>query len=295
MASRSARVSQVGWVGLLCNLVLAAGKAAAGIAGHSQAVLADALHSLTDSVTDVAVILGVKYWTAPADEDHPHGHGRIETLITVAIGLVVGAVAIGMGVHAIRGLRSEALMVPSGVALGVALASIVIKEVLYQWTARVGREVKSPALVANAWHHRSDAISSIPAAVAVGVALIDPEWAVVDRVGAVVVCLLILQASWRILRPALDQLVDAGAPAAARKRIEELALEVDGVEDAHAVRTRYVGSELAVDLHVEVDGGLSVGEGHSIAVAVRRKLLEDGPDVTDAVIQIEPHKLPTGS
>jgi cation diffusion facilitator family transporter len=285
----------VGWVGLLCNLALAAGKAAAGIAGHSQAVLADALHSLTDSVTDVAVILGVKYWTAPADEDHPHGHGRIETLITVAIGLVVGAVAIGMGVHAIRGLRSEALMVPSGVALGVALASIVIKEVLYQWTARVGREVKSPALVANAWHHRSDAISSIPAAVAVGVALIDPEWAVVDRVGAVVVCLLILQASWRILRPALDQLVDAGAPAAARRRIEELALEVDGVEDAHAVRTRYVGSELAVDLHVEVDGGLSVGEGHSIAVAVRRKLLEDGPDVTDAVVQIEPHKLPTGS
>jgi cation diffusion facilitator family transporter len=295
MASRSARVSQVGWVGLLCNLALAAGKAAAGIAGNSQAVLADALHSLTDSVTDVAVILGVKYWTAPADEDHPHGHGRIETLITVAIGLVVGAVAVGMGAHAIRGLRSDVLIVPSGVALGVSLASIAIKEVLYRWTARVGREVKSPALVANAWHHRSDAISSIPAAVAVGVALIDPEWAVVDRVGAVVVCLLILQASWRILRPALDQLVDTGAPTAARKRIEELALEVDGVEDAHAVRTRYVGSELAVDLHVEVDGGLSVGEGHSIAVAVRRKLLENGPDVTDAVVQIEPHKLPTGS
>lgn len=285
----------MGWVGLLCNLALAAGKAAAGIAGNSQAVLADALHSLTDSVTDVAVILGVKYWTAPADEDHPHGHGRIETLITVAIGLVVGAVAVGVGAHAIRGLRSEVLIVPSGVALGVSLASIAIKEVLYRWTARVGREVKSPALVANAWHHRSDAISSIPAAVAVGVALIDPEWVVVDRVGAVVVCLLILQASWRILRPALDQLVDTGAPAAARKRIEELALEVDGVEDAHAVRTRYVGSELAVDLHVEVDGGLSVGEGHSIAVAVRRKLLEDGPDVTDAVVQIEPHKLPTGS
>ncbi len=295
MASRVAKVVRVGWVGLLCNLALAAVKAAAGIVGHSQAVLADALHSLTDSVTDIAVILGVRFWTAPADEDHPHGHGRIETLITVAIGLVVGAVAVGMGAQAIRGLRSDVLFVPSGVALGVALASIAIKEVLYRWTARVGREVRSPALVANAWHHRSDAISSIPAAAAVGVALIDPEWVVVDRVGAVVVCILILQASWRILRPALDQLVDAGAPAAARKRIEELALEVDGVEDAHAVRTRYVGSELAVDLHVEVDGGLSVGEGHSIAVAVRRKLLEDGPDVTDAVVQIEPHKLPTGS
>ena len=288
-------MSQVGWVGLLCNLTLAAAKAAAGIFGHSQAVLADALHSLTDSITDVAVILGVRYWTAPADEDHPHGHGRIETLITVVIGLVVGTVAIGMGTHAIRGLRNAPEAAPTGIALVVALISIVVKEVLYQWTKKVGREVRSPALEANAWHHRSDAISSIPAAAAVGVALIAPDWAMVDRVGAVVVCLLILQVSWRILRPALDQLIDAGAPASARRYIEKLALEVDGVEAAHAVRTRYVGSDLAVDLHVEVDGGLSVGEGHLIAVAVRRKLVEEGPDVTDALVQIEPHQLPNRS
>jgi len=293
MTSASSRVSRVGWVGLLCNLALAAAKAAAGILGHSQAVLADALHSLTDSVTDIAVILGVRYWTAPADEDHPHGHGRIETLITVVIGLTIGAVAIGMGTQAIRGLRHGPEVAPSGIALVVALISIVVKEILYRWTARVGREVRSPALVANAWHHRSDAISSIPAALAVAVTLIDPEWAVVDRVGAVVVCLLILQASWHILRPALDQLIDAGAPAADRRRIEELALQVDGVEAAHAVRTRFVGADLAVDLHVEVDGGLSVAEGHVIAVAVRRKLLEEGPNVNDAVVQIEPHALPT--
>ena len=153
--------------------------------------------------------------------------------------------------------------------------------------------MRSPSLVANAWHHRSDAISSIPAAVAVAVTLIDPEWAVVDRVGAIVVCLLILQASWHILRPALDQLIDAGAPAADRRLIEELALQIDGVESAHAVRTRYVGADLAVDMHVEVDGGLSVAEGHRIAVAVRRKLLDEGPSVHDALVQIEPHRLPT--
>jgi cation diffusion facilitator family transporter len=293
MTSATSRVSRVGWVGLLCNLVLAAAKAAAGILGHSQALLADALHSLTDSVTDIAVILGVRYWTAPADEDHPHGHGRIETLITVVIGLAIGAVAIGMGAQAIRGLRHGPEVAPTGIAFVVALISIVVKEILYRWTARVGREVRSPALVANAWHHRSDAISSIPAAVAVAVTLIDPEWAVVDRVGAVVVCLLILQASWRILRPSIDQLIDAGAPAADRRRIEELALQVDGVEAAHAVRTRFVGADLAVDLHVEVDGGLSVAEGHVIAVAVRRKLLEEGPNVNDALVQIEPHRLPT--
>jgi cation diffusion facilitator family transporter len=281
-------------MGLLCNLVLAAAKVAAGILGHSQAVLADALHSLTDSVTDIAVILGVRYWTAPADEDHPHGHGRIETLVTVLIGLAIGGVAIGMGVEAIRGLRDGPETSPTGIALAVALISIAVKEALYRWTAKVGREVRSPALEANAWHHRSDAISSIPAALAVAVTLIDPEWAVVDRVGAVVVCLLILQASWSILRPSIDQLIDAGAPAADRRRIEELALRVDGVEAAHAVRTRYVGPDLAVDLHVEVDGGLSVGEGHTIAVAVRRKLVEEGPNVTDALVQVEPHRLPAG-
>jgi len=280
-------------VGLLCNLLLAAAKAAAGIFGHSQAVLADALHSLTDSVTDIAVILGVRYWTAPADEDHPHGHGRIETLVTVVIGLAIGGVAIGMGTQAIRGLRDGPDTAPTGIAFVVALASIVVKEVLYRWTARVGREVRSPALEANAWHHRSDAISSIPAAIAVAVTLIDPAWAVVDRVGAVVVCLLILQASWRILRPSIDQLIDAGAPASDRSRIEKLALQVDGVEAAHAVRTRYVGADLAVDLHVEIDGGLSVGEGHTIAVAVRRKLVEEGPNVIDALVQIEPHRLPS--
>lgn len=277
---------------MLCNLVLAAAKAAGGILGHSQAVIADALHSLTDSVTDIAVILGVRYWSAPADEDHPHGHGRIETLITVVIGLAVGAVAIGMGVEAIRGLREGSASAPTGMALSVALVSIVVKEILFRWTAKVGREVRSPALVANAWHHRSDAISSIPAAAAVAFAMIDPEWVVVDRVGAVVVCLLILQASWKILRPAIDQLIDAGAPASDRRRIEELALQVDGVEAAHAVRTRYVGSDLAVDLHVEIDGGLSVGDGHAIAVAVKRKLVDEGPNVTDALVQIEPHRLP---
>ncbi len=287
------RVRRVGWVGLLCNLLLAAAKAAAGIFGHSQAVLADALHSLTDAVTDIAVILGVRYWSAPADEDHPHGHGRIETLVTVVIGIAIGAVAVGMGIGAIRGLRHEPEANPAGIALGVALFSIGVKEVLYRWTAAVGRDVGSPALEANAWHHRSDAISSIPAAVAVAVSIVDPEWAVVDRVGAVVVCLLILQASWRILRPAVDQLIDAAAPVGERRRIEEIALTVDGVKAAHAVRTRYIGAELAVDLHVEVDGGLTVDDGHAIAVAVRRSLIENGPKVVDAVVQIEPHRVPS--
>ena len=279
---------RAGWVGLVSNLGLAAAKAAAGVLGHSHAVLADAVHSLSDLATDIAIILGVKFWSAPADENHPHGHGRIETLVTVVIGLALAAVAIGMGVRAITGLQRGVETPPTGIALAAAVLSIVVKEALYRWTAGVGRRVRSSATMANAWHHRSDAFSSVPAAAAVAVSLVDPEWAVVDRVGAVVVCLLILQASWRILLPAVEQLIDRGAPAADRRRIEKLALEVDGVESAHAVRTRYVGAELSVDLHVEVDGSLSVTEGHGIAMAVRRKLVEEGPDVADAVVQIEP-------
>jgi cation diffusion facilitator family transporter len=286
-----AGVKQVGWVGLLCNLLVAALKAAAGLLGNSQAVLADSLHSLTDCITDVAVILGVKYWTEPADERHPHGHGRIETLVTVAIGLAVAGAAVGVGLGAIRGLKDEPIEGPALIAMAAALVSIGVKEALYRWTRRKARLLRSPALEANAWHHRSDAISSIPAAVAVGAAVIAPQWAVVDRVGAVVVCLLILQAAWRILSPAVDQLIDAGAPAAERKKIEKLAIGVPGVESAHAVRTRYLGSRLAVDLHVEVDGGLSVAEGFTIAKEVRRKLVEEGPHVADVIVQIEPHVL----
>jgi len=285
-----AQVLRAGWVGLVCNLTLAGLKGAAGVLGHSQAVLADAVHSLSDLATDIAVILGVHYWTRPADENHPHGHGRIETLVTVAIGLTLGAVAVGLGLRAIRGLRDGVATPPSVIALAAALLSVAVKEALYRWTAAIGRRVRSSATVANAWHHRSDALSSIPAAAAVGVALIDPEWAVVDRVGAIVVCLLILQAAWRILRPAVDQLVDTAAPAADRQRIEQLALEVEGVEAAHALRTRYIGAALAVDLHVEVNGAMSVADGHEIAKAVRRKLVDEGPDVADAIVQVEPQR-----
>jgi cation diffusion facilitator family transporter len=290
-----AQVRRAGWVGLLSNLGLAGIKAAAGILGNSQAVLADAVHSLSDLATDVALILGVRYWSAPADEEHPHGHGRIETLVTVAIGLLLGTVAVGIGVRAIRGLRDGVDVAPTAIALGAAVISIAVKEVLYRWTVAVGQRVRSTATIANAWHHRSDAFSSVPAAAAVAVTLVAPQWAVVDRVGAVVVCLLILQASWRIVSPAVNELIDAAAPARVRRRIEELALEVDGVESAHAVRTRYLGSDLAVDLHVEVDGGLSVAEGFAIANAVRQKLVEEGPHVADAIVQIEPHVLRPGA
>jgi cation diffusion facilitator family transporter len=282
-----ARIRFAGWVGLVVNLVLASAKLIAGIVGHSQAVVADAVHSVTDIVTDLALIFGVRFWSAPADEDHPHGHGRYETVITAFIGLMVAAAAVSIGWSAVRSLGTPS-MPPSGIALGAALASIVSKELLYQWTKRYGRRTRSTALVANAWHHRTDALSSIPVAIAVALAMVDHSLLVVDRIGAIVVAVFILHASFRIVRPAIDQLVDAAAPSADRELIERLALDVEGVRAAHALRTRYVGSELAVDVHVEVDGDLSVSDGFEIARKVKRDLLERGPDIADVVVQIEP-------
>jgi len=281
-------VQHAGAVGLAGNLVLAGLKFAAGIAGHSQAVVADAVHSLTDVATDVMVILGAHFWTAPADADHPPGHRRIETVITLAIGLTLASVAVGLGWQAVRGLGHDFQSAPAGIALAAALLSIVVKEWLYRWTVAVGRRLDSPALVANAWHHRSDALSSVPVALAVAIALVAPEWAFVDRVGAVVVCVFILHAAWRIVRPSVAELVDAGAPEAERRHLEELAHEVEGVRAAHALRTRYSGPQLAVDLHIEVDGGITVAEGYEIAKRVRRRLIEEGPNVADVLVQVEP-------
>jgi cation diffusion facilitator family transporter len=283
------RIILAGWVGLVINLCLTAAKLAAGIAGHSQAVIADAVHSLTDIVTDIAVIFGVRYWSAPADESHPHGHGKFETLVTAFIGIMVAVAAVSIGWDAVASFGRPAAP-PSVIALVAALLSIVVKEALYRWTRSIARETGSAATLANAWHHRSDAMSSVPVAAAVAVAIVDHRLLVVDRVAALVVALFVLHAAFRIIRPTIDQLVDAGAPRAHRRQLERLALAVDGVESAHALRTRWVGSELAVDLHVEVDPGLSVAEGFEIARRVKRELTARDSSVADVMVQIEPRK-----
>lgn len=289
MDSRVSQVRFAGWMGLVVNLALAAAKLSAGLLGHSQAVVADAVHSLSDTVTDIALILGVRYWSAPADERHPHGHRRFETLVTVFIGLMVAAAAVGIGWDAVTSFGRPSHP-PSAIALAAALLSIGVKEALYRWTAKMGKKTGSSALVANAWHHRTDALSSVPVAIAVSIAMIDHRFAVVDQIGALVVAVFVLHAAFRIIRPALDELVDAGAPKAHRKELERLALEVEGVRAAHALRTRYIGSELAVDVHIEVDAELSVADGFAIASEVKHDLLKRGPDVADVVVQIEPHE-----
>jgi cation diffusion facilitator family transporter len=288
MAGQVAVVQRVTWVGLAANLLLCAFKFAAGLLGNSAAVVADAVHSLSDGVTDVAVLVGIRYWSRPPDEGHPYGHKRIETLVTAFIGVMLTAAAFGLGYEAVVGLAAPREDAPSLVALVAALSSLAVKEVLYHYTRIAGRKVRSSALAANAWHHRTDALSSIPVAAAVGLALFDPTLAFLDHVGALLVAVMVLVAAWKIAAPALDQLIDRGACAADAAAIQRLAEAVPGVREVHGLRTRFAGVGILVDVHVLVTGSLTVCEGHRIADEVKRVLVTDGPNIEDVVVHIEP-------
>ena len=285
---RMRQTREITWIGVFINLGLAAVKFAAGILGSSQAVIADAVHSLSDLGTDFAVILGVRYWSAPPDEDHPYGHLRIEALITVLIGLALAGVALGLGYKALTTIRMPHPRPTSWIALIGPAVSIVLKEGLYRRTIRVGKQVRSQALVANAWHHRSDALSSLPALIAVSVAAVHPAWSFFDHAGAVLISLFILKVAWDIVRPSISELTDGGASKEDRERIRGHALGVPGVKAAHKIRTRQFGGNLSVDLHILVDPEMSVRKGHAISEEVKRVLIRNGPDILDVVVHLEP-------
>jgi cation diffusion facilitator family transporter len=276
--------------GMAANLGLFVLKLAGGILASSLAVVADAVHTLCDTSTDVAILIGVRYWTKPPDAEHPHGHRRIETVITIGIALVIAGVSVGLITYAIETLRAGGMPQPGWLAFAAALISIVVKEALYRWTRRVGARIDSSAVLANAWHHRSDALSSAPAAVAVALAALHPQWSFLDPVGALIVSLFIIVAAWGIARPALGQLIDTGAPEPDRDRIRTIALDTTHVLHVEAIRTRYVGPGLQVDLHVQVDGSMSVRDGHDVAGHVKHRLLEEGPGVVDVVVHLEPYE-----
>lgn len=280
-------VKRVTFIGLVLNLLLSALKITAGIFGKSQAVIADGVHSISDCATDIAVIVGSTYWSAPPDDSHPHGHRRIETAITVFIGIALFAVALLMGWNAVTTFTDEDDP-PRLIAFFASIISIIVKELLYHWTVRKGKKIKSSAVVANAWHHRSDAISSIPASLAVIFSIFMPDHSFIDNIGAIAVCLFILNAAYKISWPALKELTDAGAGEQICVSIENIARSVEGVKDVHKCRTRYLGSGIQVDMHVLVNPEMSVRSGHEISAAVKKELLDQVDDIIDVVVHLEP-------
>lgn len=280
-------IRRVTWWGAVINVILAIGKCSAGWLGGSQALVADGIHSLSDLISDALILFGVHFWTKPADECHPHGHGRYEIAVTLWVGLLLLAAGGGILWHAYQApVSAEG---PKLLTLWVALGSIAAKEFLFRWTDRVGRQIQSAALRANAWHHRSDAFSSVPVAVAILGSFLMPEWTGLDRIGAVIVALFIMNAARKIILNAWNQLMDVGADADLIEKLTASAFAIEGVEDVHKVRSRFLcGSTVSVDLHVTVDPQMSVYDGHEIASLVKRTLIQEFSEVNDVIVHIEP-------
>ncbi|MBK9575921.1 MAG: cation transporter [Fibrobacterota bacterium] len=284
----STRVRQITWVGIWVNLVLSIAKIFAGIVGNSKALIADGIESGADIVTSLALVVGSKFWSAPPDKDHPYGHRRIETIMTLGIGVVVGVVGLSIIWNALSSIRMGIHSHPTILALVVAVVSVLSKEWLFQWSAREGRKIQSMSVIANAWHHRSDAISSIPVVLSVGAAQFFPEWSFLDAIGAIIAGGFILKASFDIAWPALRQMIDTGAAQSTVAKLESIATSVQGVRSVHSLRTRYLGSSIGVDLHIVVDPEITVVQGHEIGDEVEAQMKAQLPEVCEVLIHLDP-------
>ena len=294
-SSREKGIYKVTIVGSIVNFLLLVFKFFAGIAGHSAAMLADAVHSLSDFITDIVVIVFVRIAGKPEDKGHDYGHGKYETLATAIIGLLLLCVGFGIfwnGASSIYTfLRGGQLESPGVVALVAALVSIVSKEILYQYTVIQGKKLNSQAVIANAWHHRSDALSSIGTAIGIGGAiLLGDHWRVLDPVAAVVVSFFIMKVSVRLLIPCVDELLEKSLPEDVEKEIEQTVLSFPGVSQPHHLRTRRIGNYYAIELHVRMDGKITLEEAHSTATAIENKLKEMFGNGTHVGIHVEPTK-----
>ena len=283
------RIRNITLAGLLANILLSVIKLAMGLAGNSQAVVADALHSFSDTSSDFMILFGVKYWTAPADHGHPFGHQKIESFVTLGIGLILMGVAVGIGYNAILSLMSPGKQLPlSWLTFLAPLLSFVVKEILFKVTYRVGIETRSSSVKANAWHHRTDALSSIPVLVAVLAALINPKLAFLDQVGAIIVSVFIIKVGLNILFSGMGELLDKGMSMEDIVVLETTIILIPGVLGVHKIRSRKLAGSFYVDLHLEVDGSLTVASGHDISENVKQVIMGKNEMIIDVMVHLEP-------
>lgn len=284
---RKKAMDKATWWGLIVNLLLSIGKLVFGFIGHSQALIADGLHSLSDLVSDGMVLLATHHSNVDADEDHPYGHARYETFATITLAVLLTAVGIGIGVDAINRLIDyQNIATPTLITLIIAGLSVLSKEILYQYTMIVARRVKSKLLEANAWHHRSDAISSI--VVFVGIAGAIWGYPLLDSVAAIIVAFMVCKIGWDLGHQSFQELVDTGLEPETLKAMEAAILSVDGVNQMHMLRTRRMGHSALADVHILVSPKLSVSEGHQISEAVELALTLQFDEVNDVTVHIDP-------
>ena len=293
--SREKEIYKVTLVGGAGNFLLLAFKFVAGVAGHSAAMIADAVHSLSDFVTDIIVICFVRISSKPQDDSHDYGHGKYETLATSVIGIALLAVAIGIIVSGAAKvaswLRGEDLAAPGKLALWAALVSIAVKEILYRYTVRCGRTLNSQAVVANAWHHRSDALSSVGTALGIGGAiLLGSRWTVLDPLASIVVGAFIVKVAVDLLRTSIGELTERSLPEDVEKEIVDIIMSYPDVSEPHNLRTRRIGNRYAIETHIRMDGSIPLSQAHSRATDIESRIKEKYGEDTHVTIHVEPLK-----
>ncbi len=286
-AMRYKEIRNVTLIGSVVDLSLGVAKIFGGIVASSQALIADGVHSLSDLATDIIVLYAAKHAHREADEEHPYGHGRIETLATVILGVGLVAVSIGIGIDAVdRLFNVERLLQPTILALYIALASVVAKEFIYHYSMRIARKFRSDMLKANAWHSRTDAISSIIVAIGVVGSMSGLDY--LDAIAAVFVAVMIAKIGWDLVFSSLRELIDTGLDPERVELIRNKINEVHGVKNLHVLRTRRMGGDALVDVHIQVEPNLSVSEGHHISESVRERVMKDVEEVSDVMVHIDP-------
>ncbi|MGN0282417.1 MAG: cation diffusion facilitator family transporter [Prevotella sp.] len=293
---RERKIYRVTLAGSIINMVLLAFKFVAGIVGGSAAMIADAVHSLSDFLTDIVVVVFVRISSKPQDNDHDYGHGKYETLATSLIGMALLAVGVMIFYNGtrdiLRAINGEQLPQPGIIALAAALVSIALKEWAYHFTARAGRTINSPALVANAWHHRSDSLSSIGTAMGVGGAIVlGSHWAVLDPVAAVIVSLFIIVTAAKLLRQSADELLEKSLPQDIEREIVDIVNREATAGEVHNLCTRRIGSCIAIEMHVRMPGYLTLYESHIHATNIERRLRQRFGDNTHISLHVEPLKV----
>lgn len=292
-ANRESQISRVTLVGMAVNVALLTLKAIAGVVGHSSAMIADAVHSLSDFVTDLIVLMMVRISGKPQDTTHDYGHGKYETMASFVIGLALVAAAVGIIVGGVMDMvkwfQGATLRSPGQLALWAALISIVVKEALYRYTARCGKRLDSSAMIANAWHHRSDALSSIGAAVGIGGAIVlGGRWAVLDAVASVVVGAMLVWVAIGLLHVSMDELTESSLPADVEGEIVDIITSFDDVSEPHNLRTRRIGNRIAIEAHVRMDGNLPLSQVHSRASAIENAIRRRFGPQTHVTLHMEP-------
>lgn len=292
---RKREIYRVTFVGLVVNLVLSLLKLAAGVVGRSGAMVADAVHSFSDLATDIVVIAFARISAKPRDTDHDYGHGKYETLATIIISIALGVVGAGILVNSVRGIRTVIdgglLPRPGAVALVAAVVSILVKEILYRYTVRVGRRIDSPSVVANAWHHRSDALSSLGTLLGIGCAFfLGDKWRIADPIAALIVSVFIFKIAFDLIRTGLGELLEQSLPEEVEKEILGIVAANPRVREPHNLRTRRIGAAIAIEVHVRMDGKMTVEESHELTVDIEQRLRERFGEGTMIAIHVEPVK-----